>query len=204
MGKCVAACFDVYYEPTRAKACCVVFAVRGAPATAAGPLSAFCPTSGPSERIMSEYCRLVTPINEYVPGQFYKRELPCILSVHEKVKEDISVAIVDGFVALGEGKKGLGAHLFEALGGKTAVIGVAKTFFKGCIEYATVYRGGSRRPLYVSSIGVDLDYSANLVQSLGGSHRIPAVLKRVDQLSRRGAQHGKRLPQRDGEPLFLI
>lgn len=163
------ACFDVYYykEHARAaRACCVVFEVV------------------PCERVISGYCTAVETVGEYIPGEFYKRELPCLLQVYEKVAEKIDLIIVDSFVMLGNGKKGLGGHLFTALHKKIPVIGVAKSFFKGCRDYVRLYRGKSSRPLYVSSIGIDLNMSAELIKNLAGGNRIPEMLKRVDRLTR--------------------
>ena len=34
---------------------------------------------------VKEYVVKIKGINEYIPGQFYRRELPCILSIIEKV-----------------------------------------------------------------------------------------------------------------------
>ncbi len=161
------ACFDVYYYEDYAKACSVVF--HQLPQ---------------AEKIISEYCEIIRQINDYIPGEFYKRELPCILRVYSLVKEDIDLAIVDGFVMLGQGKKGLGGYLFEALEKNIPVIGVAKTYFKGSEDYVEVCRGISKNPLYVSSIGVDLGYAAELIKTLEGKNRIPDVLKRVDNLTR--------------------
>ena len=63
----------------------------------------------------------------YEPGQFFRRELPCLLAVL-KTLPPVDVVIVDGFVWLGAGNKpGLGAHLYHALGERTPVVGVAKT-----------------------------------------------------------------------------
>ena len=47
---------------------------------------------------------------EYKSGEFYKRELPCILSLLRKIKiENIEAIIVDGYVYLDDNKKlGLG------------------------------------------------------------------------------------------------
>ncbi|WP_256676101.1 hypothetical protein, partial [Pseudomonas sp. Kh13] len=50
--------------------------------------------------------------------------------------------------------------------------------------YQAVYRGKSRRPLFVSSIGLDGEYAAALIKNLRGASRIPEVLKKVDQLTR--------------------
>ncbi len=165
MNNCKIAGLDVHYNDY-ARACCVVFEM------------------GPVEKIVAEYCEIIDTVNEYIPGEFYKRELPCLLQVYQNVKEKVDIIIIDGFVQLGPGKMGLGGRLFTALDKKIPVIGVAKTYFKGCTDYRCIYRGASRKPLYISSIGVDLEYSAALIKNLGGANRIPAVLKRVDQLTR--------------------
>lgn len=121
-----------------------------------------------------------------MPGEFYKRELPCLLQVYAQIREETNIIIIDGYVMLGEEKKGLGGYLYEALDKKIPIIGVAKTYFKNCVHYTEVYRGKSSRPLYVSSIGLDLDFSAALIRNLQGPYRIPTVLKAVDHLTRLG------------------
>ena len=35
---------------------------------------------------------------EYIPGQFFKRELPCLLAVLKKVNEKLDTVIIDGYV----------------------------------------------------------------------------------------------------------
>jgi deoxyribonuclease V len=126
-------------------------------------------------------------VEPYVPGQFFKRELPCLLAVLEKVRRPLDQIVVDGFVSLGD-KPGLGLHLWEALGRKVAVIGVAKSHFR----FATpveVIRGSSKRPLYVTAVGIEPVAAAEAIHRMQGAHRIPTLLKRVDRLTRSvGAQ----------------
>lgn len=74
--------------------------------------------------------------------------------------------------------------MYERLSRTTPVIGVAKTRFAGAEDDAPVYRGKSERPLYVTSVGIDLGEAARIVKNMGGSHRIPDVLKRADRLTR--------------------
>ena len=53
----------------------------------------------------------------YTPGEFYKRELPCILSAMKRFSLQIETMIIDGYVWLdASGRKGLGAILYELLG----------------------------------------------------------------------------------------
>ena len=124
-------------------------------------------------------------VNDYIPGQFYLRELPCILRLIEEHKLKPEYIVIDGFVFLdGESKSGLGKYLYDALDGKVAVIGVAKKPFKGISAAYELYRGSSKNPLYVTSIGVMLDDAKTFIRSMYGDHRIPTLLKRVDTVCR--------------------
>jgi deoxyribonuclease V len=124
-------------------------------------------------------------VADYEPGQFYKRELPCILSLLEKLEVRPQYIIVDGYVCLGAAKKaGLGQHLYNALGGEIAVIGVAKSRFQDTPEATEICRGSSQRPLYVTAAGIDLTEAKNAIARMCGANRIPVMLKMVDRLSR--------------------
>ena len=122
---------------------------------------------------------------EYLPGQFYRRELPCILNLLREVAWRPDLIIIDGYVLLAENTKGLGQHLYEALGGTIQVIGVAKNPCTGNKASLPIYRGLSKRPLFVSSAGMSLMEAAAHIKSMAGRHRIPAILKAVDSLSKR-------------------
>ena len=126
----------------------------------------------------------IEAVAEYQPGEFYRRELPCLLAVLERGPA-AEVVVVDGYVWLGPGRLGLGAHLFEALGQRIAVIGVAKTRFAGASEAVPVYRGESRSPLYVTAAGVGVTEAAGWITRMAGPYRVPEMLKRVDQLARK-------------------
>ena len=74
---------------------------------------------------------LLPDIAPYIPGQFYKRELPCILKILEQSNLSlIDIIIIDGYVTLDKGKPGLGKFLYEHLKESIPIIGVAKTSFK--------------------------------------------------------------------------
>ena len=123
-------------------------------------------------------------VEPYEAGQFYRRELPCILAVLKKLPDSPQVVIIDGYVWLGKQKPGLGSHLYEALGRRTTVIGVAKTQFVGAEPVELVTRGRSRTPLYITAAGIDVAEAARNIKAMHGPYRIPTVLKRVDRLSR--------------------
>ena len=84
------------------------------------------------------------------------------------------------------GRRGLGAHLYEALARVTPVIGVAKNRFGPRAEQVAieVLRGASSRPLFVTAIGVDAEAAAADISRMHGEHRLPTMLKRVDRLCR--------------------
>jgi deoxyribonuclease V len=129
----------------------------------------------------AEYTAIFNRVEPYVPGQFFKRELPCLLGLRKKVREPLDAIIVDGFVCLGE-RPGLGMHLWEALGRKIPVIGVAKNRFR----FATpveIIRGSSKRPLFVTAAGIEPAAAAEAIRKMHGDNRIPILLKRVDRLT---------------------
>ena len=134
------------------------------------------------------YTSDIESVEEYIPGKFYQRELPCLLSVLSQVPETPALLVVDGYVWLPpNGSPGLGAHLHEALGLRAQVVGIAKTAFSGvpeCAKVAKVYRGKSKNPLYVTAIGIELALACTAVSSMAGEHRIPDLLRIVDHLSR--------------------
>ena len=135
----------------------------------------------------AEYGALVRPVHDYEPGHFWRRELPCIVAVLALLPRLPDVVIVDGYVWLdAASSKGLGAHLFDALGAAVPVVGVAKGSFRGSPHAGRVTRGSSSRPLFVTAAGMPLTDAAAAIGSMHGAYRTPTLLKRVDQLCRRG------------------
>lgn len=136
-----------------------------------------------------QYISHITHIAEYVPGEFYRRELPCIMQLLTEHHLQPDIIIIDGYVYLdGNSRPGLGLHLYHALNAEVAVVGVAKTSFCAIEPAYWVYRGGSQKPLYVTSKGADLATIQAHVSSMHGKFRMPTLLKLVDQLCRAMAQ----------------
>lgn len=133
-------------------------------------------------RLSRHYTDTFGTIEDYVPGEFYRRELPCLQAVLSQVTAPIDAIIVDGHVWLGK-KPGLGHHLWAALGEEIPVIGVAKNRFHTGGAQAVV-RGGSKKPLYVSAVGIPTPQAARHIVQMHGGHRLPTLLKAVDDLSR--------------------
>ncbi|MBI1375305.1 MAG: endonuclease V [Phycisphaera sp.] len=168
------ACFDVQYDDHGATAACV-------------GIERWDDAAACERRVVR-----VADVEAYVPGAFYRRELPCIEAVMRELSGRVDVAVIDGYVWLDDaGRHGLGAHLYDALRQSTPVVGVAKTAFRGVETMSIarpVLRAGSAQPLYVTAAGVDVDDAARHIESMHGEHRIPTILKQVDRLAR-GLDH---------------
>lgn len=128
---------------------------------------------------------LLDNVADYEPGQFYKRELPCILNLLMLHSLHPECIVVDGYVYLdGDKEPGLGKHLYDALHGNCAVIGVAKERFNTISEQYEVFRANSNRALYVTAAGIGIEQAKTLITSMHGNYRIPTLLKVADQASR--------------------
>ncbi len=127
---------------------------------------------------------IIKDVAEYIPGQFYKRELPCILKILEKSDlQKVQAIIIDGYVTLDDdGKPGLGSYLYEALNREIPIIGVAKSSFYNNDKFvAPVLRGESMKPIYITSRGIALKKAAKLIKEMHGTFRIPTLLALMDQ-----------------------
>lgn len=161
--------FDVYYYENKAKSVAIQFEKW---------------TDAVENAVFIEY---IEPIADYEPGAFYKRELPCLMKILEKIDlASIEVLVVDGYVLLDDaGKWGLGAYLYEAIGKKIPVIGVAKTnFANNVLNVKKVFRGESNNPLYVSAIAIELEVAADYIKNMFGEFRIPKLLKDLDKITK--------------------
>jgi deoxyribonuclease V len=159
------AIFDTHYNTDTARTACVLL------------------RHWEDETPAATYTELRTGIAAYEPGAFYKRELPCLLSLLQQLQEPVTIIVIDGYVWLGDAP-GLGAHLHESLQATVPVIGVAKTKFHNNFKAQELRRGSSNNPLYITSIGMKTTDATTCINNMHGAHRIPAMLKLCDQLSR--------------------
>ena len=131
--------------------------------------------------------KYINEVEKYVPGSFYKRELPCILEIFKDIDlHSLRCIIIDGFVVLDDSRKpGLGAYVYESIQSQVPVIGVAKTNFHQNEQHEIpVLRGESTRPLYVTAIGTDLQQAAEHIKNMHGEFRLPTVLKEMDRITK--------------------
>ncbi|MCU6792143.1 endonuclease V [Paenibacillus sp. WQ 127069] len=164
---------DVYYEENKAKSVGVIFQCWE--------------DSKPHEVIVS----YTENPHEYETGFFYKRELPCIQELMKLTDIDqIHTIVVDGYVYLNNEKKpGLGHYVYTNFSGKIPVIGVAKNTFRDNEAFVKkIYRGNSSKPLYITSVDIDLADAAQHVQSMYGEYRFPHLLKLLDMQTKEARQ----------------
>lgn len=157
--------FDTYYFDNKAKTIGVSF------------------NSWEDENHQEIYSEIIEGIAEYEPGSFYKRELPCIISILKNINlDEIEIIIVDSYVILDDnGKLGLGGHLFEKLNKQIPIIGVAKTgYHSNKLNTKALLRGESKKPLYISAIGIELNLAYENIKSMHGKYRMPTLLQLMD------------------------
>ena len=148
-----------------------------------------------AESPLKEYTTVVNHVEEYEPGAFYKRELPCILKVLSDHALKPVTIVVDGYVYLDAHQKpGLGKHVFDALHGESSVVGVAKKPFSDIGDEHAIYRGESIKPLYVTSTD-STQVAKQHILHMHGKHRIPTLLKRADQLCRELAKNSQNISE---------
>lgn len=159
--------FDTHYFENKAKTVCLVF------------------NNWQDSERKQIYDEILIGIEEYKPGSFYKRELPCILSLLNNIKteiKNITAIVIDGFVILNDQNKfGLGGHLHYQLDSCIPIIGVAKSgFHDNKKNVKELFRGESKKPLYITAIGMELNTAFEHVKSMDGSYRMPTLLQILD------------------------
>jgi deoxyribonuclease V len=162
-------CFDTYYFENKAKTVCLAFKEW---------------TSSDKFEIYSE---ILEGIEDYIPGEFYRRELPCILSLLRNIDlTNIEVIVIDGFVFLDDNNSlGLGGHLYHSIESRIPIIGVAKTNYASIENNKrALVRGKSKKPLFITCVGLDLDKAVAYIKSMAGDYRIPTLLKYLDTLTK--------------------
>lgn len=139
-------CIDVYYDEDRAIAGAIVF------------------ENWTDAEATSSVIHVTENCEEYRPGHFYKRELPALLAVLERLPDTVNTVntvIIDGYVWLDDLESpGLGAHLYDALQKAKTVIGVAKNKYRNSAAAVEIERGDSTRPLFVTAAGMSAKKSS--------------------------------------------
>jgi deoxyinosine 3'endonuclease (endonuclease V) len=65
------------------------------------------------------------------------------------------------------------------------IIGIAKRSFINTEEVSfPIYRGESKVPLYISTIGCKIEKVLPCIENMHGNYRIPTILKYLDTLTK--------------------
>jgi len=164
------ACFDVQYELNCGHAAAITFAE-------------WTDTSS-----VDQYSLAVPGVGEYRPGSFYQRELKPICEIIKLIQSPVKYFVIDAYCHLSASlDPGLGSYLLQTLPEDSVVIGVAKNRFRDTTHAVELFRGGSDRPLFITSIGIGYQQAASFIKSMSGDHRIPTLLKTVDRICRSGS-----------------
>jgi deoxyribonuclease V len=118
-------------------------------------------------------------------GKAWLRDLPCLLQLLREHKLEPEAIVIDGFVHLDEqDTPGLGRHLFDALGAKVPVVGLAKSAGAFTAAQFEVFREEEAAPVIVTCAGIDLGAAKARVRSMHGRKRAPTLLKLVSRVAR--------------------
>ena len=122
--------------------------------------------------------------HDYVPGEFYRRELPLILRVLSEIDWPLEAILIDAYVDLAPDHPGLGRRLVDSTALTLPVIGVAKTRYSGATHAIEVLRGTSSKPLLVTAANIAAERAAELVRGMHGANRIPTLILHADHCAR--------------------
>lgn len=139
--------------------------------------------------------------DNYIPGNFYKRELPGILDILKEFNiNDIDTIIIDGYCWLNDREKGLvkglGMYLNDALSvdyPDIDIIGVGKTLYgkRSTSIYNEIIRGKAKKPLFITDCRLTNNETAGMkIKSMTGKFRIPYMLKYLDDRTKEFDLHG--------------
>lgn len=158
---------DVHYDAEGAQAAAVAFEDWGAP------------------EALRTYTSRIAHVEKAPRGELDLRELPCLLQLLREHALDPEVIVIDGFVHLdAQETPGLGQHLFHALGGRVAIIGISKTAMVDTPAQFEVFREEETRPLIVTCAGIDLGAAKARLRAMHGRKRVPTLLKMVARLAK--------------------
>jgi len=158
---------DVHFDGEGALAAAVSFDTWGAP------------------EATRTYTSRVPHVEKARPGELDLRKLPCIVQLLREHALEPELVMIDGFVDLdAQETPGLGRHLYHALGGRAAVIGVSKSSKPAFPSQYEVFREEEAPPLIVTSVGIDIGAAKAGVRAMHGRKRVPTLLKLVARVAK--------------------
>ena len=130
----------------------------------------------------------VAPVDPPVRSPRGAAELAGVLQLLREHTLEPELIVIDGPVHLDPAEKpARGRQLFDALGGRSAVIGISTHTMPGLPAQFEVWRDEEARPLIVTCIGIDLGAAKVRVRTMHGRRRVPTLMKLAARLARGGA-----------------
>jgi deoxyribonuclease V len=136
------------------------------------------------------YALEIAHVEKPAKGELDLRALPWLLQLIAANGLAPEVIVFDGLVHLdAQETPGLGRRLHDALGGRVAVIGVAKSGFKGADTPAQfeVHREEETAPLIVTCAGIDLGAAKARLRAMHGRKRVPTLMKLAARIAKGNA-----------------
>ncbi|MCK9684540.1 endonuclease V [Scleromatobacter humisilvae] len=133
------------------------------------------------------YALRIEHVEKPAKGELDLRELPWLVQLLDANRLQPEVIVFDGFVHLdAQETPGLGLRLHDTLGGRTAVIGVSKSLFKGSEtpDQLCIFREDETPPLVVTCAGIDLGAAKARVRMMHGRKRVPTLMKLAARIAK--------------------
>ena len=133
------------------------------------------------------YALRIEQVDKPAKGELDLRALPWLVQLLDTHRLQPEVIVFDGFVHLdAQETPGLGRRLHDTLGGRTAVIGVSKSLFKGSEtpDQFCVFREDETPPLVVTCAGIDLGAAKARVRAMHGRKRLPTLMKLAARIAK--------------------
>ena len=136
------------------------------------------------------YALRIAQVEKPAKGELDLRALPWMVQLLDANGLQPEAIVFDGFVHLDvQETPALGRRLHDTLGGRTAVIGVSKSLFKGADtpDQFCVFREDETPPLLVTCAGIDLGAAKARVRMMHGRKRVPTLMKLAARIAKGNA-----------------
>ena len=136
------------------------------------------------------YSLRIERVEKPAKGELDLRELPWLVQLLDANGLQPEAIVMDGFVHLdAQETPGLGRRLHDTLGGRTAVIGVSKSLFKGSEtpDQFCVFREDETPPLVITCAGIDLGAAKARIRTMHGRKRVPTLMKLAARIAKGNA-----------------
>ena len=131
------------------------------------------------------YGASVQPGGKPARGEPDLREVACVLQLLDQCALQPELIVIDGLVHLDAAETpAMGHQLYQALSGRTAVIGVSKTLPPELPAQFHVMREDEAPAIAVTCAGIDLASAKARLRAMHGRKRLPTLLKLAARLAK--------------------